>query len=145
VGSSSAQSSQWQPSGLFQINEFSDVIRAVETAERQKQLEEKKAAGDDFWEDYERDLARLDEATEKIRELEAENANLRANQKLLFAGTLTADEPDEGLKDELLPISSVTEAVERLPSGHPMLSSSHQRTPRLAKVLFSGLLISSKL
>jgi hypothetical protein len=92
---------------------ISDVIGAVETAERQKQLEEKKAAGDDFWEDYERDLARLDEATGKIRELEAENANLRANQNLLFAGTLTADEPDEGVKDELVSISSVTEAVER--------------------------------
>jgi hypothetical protein len=91
---------------------IADLIRTVEAAQRQRQLSEKKAAGDDFWEDYERDLARLDEAREKIRELEAENANLRANQQVLFSGALTPDEPEQPPGDEAISVSSVADAVE---------------------------------
>jgi hypothetical protein len=90
---------------------ISEIIRSVEMTGRQKQLEQKKAAGDDFWEDYERDLARLEEANSKIIELEAENANLKANQKLLFSNALEANAPDERAKDELVSVSSVMEAV----------------------------------
>ena len=91
---------------------IADLIRTVEAAQRQRQLSEKKAAGDDFWEDYERDLARLDEAREKILELEAENANLRANQQVLFSGALTPDEPEQPPGDEAISVSSVADAVE---------------------------------
>jgi hypothetical protein len=91
---------------------IADVIRTVEAAQRQRELSEKKAAGDDFWEDYERDLARLHVAEEKIHELEAENANLRANQQVLFSGALTPDDPEPSPGDELISVSSVADAVE---------------------------------
>ena len=63
---------------------ITELVRKVETAERQQLLTEKKAAGDNFWGEYERDLAQLDQARERIQELEAENANLRANQQILI-------------------------------------------------------------
>lgn len=91
---------------------ISDVIRAVETAERQKQLSAKKAAGDEFWEDYERDLARLDEARRKVEELEAENANLRANQQVLITGSFTPGEPTETAFESDLSFSTVVAAIE---------------------------------
>ena len=91
---------------------ITNLIRAVETAERQKQLSERKAAGDDFLNEWEGDLARLDNANNKIRELEAENANLRANQKVLFSGAFTPDEPEEAPTEENLSFSSVADAVE---------------------------------
>ncbi len=74
---------------------ISEVIRAVETAERQKQLSAKRAAGDEFWEDYERDLARLDEVDRRVQDLEAENANLRANQQVLITGSFAPGESAE--------------------------------------------------
>ena len=72
---------------------IADVIRRADAAERQKLLVEKKETGDDFWADYERDLARLDEAEKRLEELEAENANLRANQQVFFAAGVGG--PDE--------------------------------------------------
>ncbi len=117
---------------------ISEVFRAAETAERQKLLAEKRAAGDDFWEDYERDLARLDEATEKIRELEAENANLRSNQQVFVAGVVTPVEGGEG-EVGAPAISSVREAVryadgrlknvEFLPSAHESADDSPFQRP----------------
>jgi hypothetical protein len=77
-----------------------ELVKNVEAAERQKQLSEKKATGDDFWGDYERDLARLDEAEQRVVELEAENANLRANQKVLFSEPLTPEADGELGQDE---------------------------------------------
>lgn len=88
-----------------------DVIRTVEAAQRQKQLEEKKATGDDFWDDYERDLARLDEANEKIRALESENANLRANQQVFLSGALAPEDSVEAAEYGDLSFSSVADAV----------------------------------
>lgn len=82
---------------------IADVIHAVEAAQRLQQLSEKRAAGDDFWKDYERDLAKLEQAELKIRDLKAENANLRANQDALISASLPSDELEE--VSEELPIS----------------------------------------
>src|SRR5262249_51853771 len=90
---------------------ISNLIRSVESAERQRQLQDKKAAGDLFWEDYERDLARLDEAYDKIRDLEAENANLKANQQVLVLGALAPVDAEEAAPDEPASFDSVREAV----------------------------------
>lgn len=88
------------------------VMRAAEAAARQKQLDERKAAGDNFWEDYERDLARLDEAEREIRDLRIENANLKANQKILISDAFIPNEPEEISKEEKIMVSSVAEAVQ---------------------------------
>ena len=93
-------------------NRIADLIRRVEAAERQKLLVEKRDTGDDFWAHYERDLARLDETEKKLEELEAENANLRANQQVFFAsGAAGTDELTEPEETEELSFSSVAEAV----------------------------------
>lgn len=92
---------------------IADLIRRAEAAERQKLLVEKKETGDDFWADYERDLARLDEAETKIEELKAENANLRANQQVFFAtGAGGPDELAQPEESEELSFSSVAGAVQ---------------------------------
>lgn len=89
-----------------------DLIRRTEAAERQRFLADKKETGDNFWSEYERDLARLDMAEKKIEELEAENANLRANQQIFFSTeTSDADEFAQIREAEELSISSVLEAV----------------------------------
>jgi hypothetical protein len=91
---------------------IADLIRRTEAAERQKLLVEKKGAGHDFWADYERDLARLDEAEKRLNEIEAENANLRANQQVfLAAGTGGPDELAQVEEAEELSFSSVSEAA----------------------------------
>ena len=91
---------------------ISDLIRRVEAVERQKLFVEKKETGDDFWADYERDLARLDETAKRLEELNAENANIKANQQVLFAaGTGSPDELDQVGEAEDLSFSSVSEAV----------------------------------
>jgi hypothetical protein len=91
---------------------ISDVIRAVEITERQRQFSEKKASGDNFWEDYERDLGRLDEALQRIHELESENENLKQNQQILISSSLVAGDTGEPPETEVLSFSSVSEAVE---------------------------------
>lgn len=92
---------------------IADLIRRTEAAERQKLLVKKKETGDDFWADYERDLAQLDEAEKKIEELTAENANLRANQQVFFtAGLGGPDEHQPPEEAEELSFSSVAEAVQ---------------------------------
>lgn len=71
------------------------LIVRFEAAERQKFILEKNGNGD-IWAEYERDLSRLNEAENRIEELEAENANLKANQQMIFAaGTGSPDELDE--------------------------------------------------
>ena len=90
-------------------NRIKDLIRRTEVAERQKLLAKKKETGDDFWADYECDLARLDEAKAELEELKAENANLKANQQVFLAtGT---GEPDEPEQPEVPSFSSVADAV----------------------------------
>jgi len=93
-------------------NRIANLIRRVETRERQQILIEKKETGDDYWDDYQRDLARLDEAEKTVEELKAENANLRANQQVFFeSGAGGADELIELEETEELSFSSVAEAV----------------------------------
>ncbi len=73
----------------------------------------RKETGDDFWADYERDLAQLNEAEKELEELKAENANLEANQQVLLPQGLEVpdglDHPEEA---EELSFLSVTEAVQ---------------------------------
>ena len=62
------------------------AIRSAEAAKRQELLlKAKKDASAEFLGQYERDLACLEDAEKRIEELEAENANLRANQQVFFA------------------------------------------------------------
>lgn len=92
---------------------ITELIRRTEAAERQKLLVEKRETGDDFWADYERDLARLYEAEMRLEELEAENANLKANQQVFFAAnTGSPDELDHIAEADDLSFSSVSEAVQ---------------------------------
>lgn len=92
---------------------ITDLIRRVEAAERQRVLSEKRKAGDDFLVEYERDLARLDEAERIIEELKAENANLKANQHVFLASSVAGtDELTETGEPEELSFSSVAEAVQ---------------------------------
>ena len=92
---------------------IADLIRRAEAAERQRALVIKKETGDDFWADYERDLARLDVAEKRLEELKAENANLRANQQVFFtAGAGSSDELGQVEEVEELSFSSVLKAVQ---------------------------------
>ncbi|MCB1357732.1 MAG: hypothetical protein KDK53_14980 [Maritimibacter sp.] len=92
---------------------IADVMRRAEAAERQKVLEQKRATGDEFWEDYEQTVDKLREAEEQIAGLEAENANLRANQQVFFAtGPEGPEELPQTEATEELAFSSVAEAVE---------------------------------
>lgn len=91
---------------------IADVIQGAEAAERQKLLAEKKDTGEDFLAEYERDLDRLDQAEQRLEQLEAENANLRANQQVFFAtdtGNLEEFTQIEEVEDPSF--SSVSEAV----------------------------------
>ncbi len=93
---------------------IADLIRRVEAAERQKLLVEKKEAGEDFWADYERDLALLDETKKRLEEVEAENANLRANQQVFFgAGSGGVDDLGQTEETDVFLPSSVLEAVQK--------------------------------
>jgi len=91
---------------------IADVMRRAEADERQKVLEQRRATGDEFWEDYEQTIDNLREANERIAGLEAENANLRANQQVFFAPA--PDGPDELAETEAaeeFAFNSVAEAV----------------------------------
>ena len=91
---------------------IADLIRRAEAAERQKVLIEKKGTGNDFWADYERDLARLDEAQKRLEELEAENANLRANRQVFFAAGVGGPDELAQVEEAELSFSSVADAVQ---------------------------------
>ncbi|MCA3160343.1 MAG: hypothetical protein ING31_12270 [Burkholderiales bacterium] len=91
---------------------IADVIRRAEAAERLKVLQQKRATGDEFWEDYEHTVDKLGNAEEQIAALKAENANLRANQEVFFtAGPESSDEIAQTKSNEELSFSSVAEAV----------------------------------
>lgn len=89
-----------------------NLIRSVEAAERRKVLVEKKETGDDFWADYERDLALLNNAEKRLEELEAENANLRANQQIFFVPEIEGTGNQAPVEASELSFSSVIEAVQ---------------------------------
>jgi hypothetical protein len=73
------------------------VIRAAEHTQRVAQLEERKANADADWEKYALDLdEELTGVKSRLTELEAENDNLRANQKVIFAAR------DEGAEENAL-------------------------------------------
>ncbi len=76
------------------------IIRAAEHAQRVEQLEERKANADANWEKYALDLdEELAGAKSRLTELEAENENLRANQKVIFAASSEGTEGD-ALQDQ---------------------------------------------
>ncbi len=88
-------------------NRISDLVCKVEAVERQKLLNEKKETGSDFYEEYERDLSKLYTANERIKELEAENANLKANQQVLMFEPIVPNETE----DDIPSFKNVAEAV----------------------------------
>jgi hypothetical protein len=90
-----------------------DLIRRAEAEERQKTLDQKRETGDEYWEDYQKTVDKLIETEEKLAGLEAENANLRANQQVfLAAGPESPDELEQTEPMDELEFSSVAEAVE---------------------------------
>ncbi|PYC46319.1 hypothetical protein DI396_16100 [Litorivita pollutaquae] len=92
---------------------IANLIRSTEAAERQKLLDQKREAGDEFWDDYQQAVDQLKEAEEQVADLEAENANLRANQQVFFAaGPEVPEEIAHTDATEQLAFSSVAEAVE---------------------------------
>ncbi|MBB4120140.1 hypothetical protein [Martelella radicis] len=118
VGSNFASRAIEQP--IFAVTAFryipdpriADLIRRVEAAERQRLFSEKRETGENFWADYERDLKRLDLAEQKIEQLEAENANLKANQQVFFS---LEDGPGDKLDsggDDIVSFRSVAEATQ---------------------------------
>ncbi|WOI52216.1 hypothetical protein [Parvularcula sp. LCG005] len=91
---------------------ISGLIRHVEAAERQKVLDQQRESGDEFWEDYQQTVDKLRETEERLAGLEAENANLRANQQVFFeAGAEGPGELAQSDESEDLSFSSVVEAV----------------------------------
>ena len=91
---------------------ISDLIRRAEAVERQKVLEQQKETGDEFWEDYQKAIDKLSETEEKLVEIEAENANLKANQQVFLSATPEgSDEPSQTEMTEDLSFSSVAEAL----------------------------------
>lgn len=92
---------------------IADLIRRAEAAERQKVLDQKRETGDEFWEDYQQTVDKLREAEERLAGLEAENANLRANQQVFFStGPAGPDELAQADQAEELSFSSVADAVQ---------------------------------
>ena len=91
-----------------------DVIRTTGSAERQRQLDEIKAAAEDdlseWLKEYDHTLNQLDEAQDRICDLEAENENLRANQQIHISDPISV-EPIGVAKDDEVQVSSVHEAV----------------------------------
>ncbi len=95
--------------GFVPDQRITKVIQEAEAAERRKRLEEiKEKNTNEFLDEYESDLRKLNEYEKKIQELENENANLRANQQVILSNPI-----NEFLTDKEIPISSVAEAVER--------------------------------
>ena len=92
---------------------IADLIRRVEAAERQKVLDQKREAGDEFWEDYQNTVDKLGETEEKLTELKAEVANLKANQQVFLSATPEgSDEPAQAEAAEDSSVASVVEALE---------------------------------
>ena len=91
---------------------ISKLILESETSERQKNLDAHKRDGDEYWEDYQRVVDELKEASQKISNLEGEISSLKANQKIYFepASRTTSDvaDPSETVTESF---SSVSEAL----------------------------------
>lgn len=115
---------------------IADLVQKVEAAARHKALNDKRASGSDqFLEEYERDLQRLDMSEARVAELERELAILKDNQQALFAGQATASEDDGPDAPVATPeFTSVAEAVmhaeetcphlEFLPTAHEAAANS---------------------
>lgn len=100
------------------------VMRAAESAQRIERLEERKADTGIDWEQYALELDKeLTETKARLDGLEAENENLKLNQKVIFAGT------PEGSEDEA-------------PSSQPKRSpTSNKEAVEFAQKDFSNLII----
>lgn len=97
------------------------IITAFEAARRAERAASALEAGDATWEKYALEIsADLDTAKTQIIELKAENANLRENQKLLFAFA-DEEQTEEGLTQEARSPNSVLQAVEYAKTDFPNL------------------------
>jgi hypothetical protein len=94
--------------------EMKAVVRAVEEAGRANELESRKTVSGLDWEEYALELdGKLTESTTRLAELEAENANLKANQNILFTSREFASSELQADEGEDTPPASVQEAVTR--------------------------------
>ena len=82
---------------FFPEPRISEVIREANTIERQKRAEHQKALNEETWETYAQELdEEMEIKNKRIAELEAENKNLKENQKnLLATGHFSEKEDDE--------------------------------------------------
>lgn len=93
---------------------IANLIRKVEAQKRQKSLDEmKKSVGEEFLEEYEQDLLRIEELEDKIQELESENLNLKENQQVLISRSWESEDNVDVSEDDYLEFQSVLEAVEK--------------------------------
>lgn len=94
------------------------VIRAAEEANRASELESRKAGSGLDWEEYALELdSKLAESTSRLTELEAENANLKANHNILFTSREFAVPELNAEENESAAPVSVLEAVSRASSN----------------------------
>ncbi len=94
---------------------LNDIVREVEQKDRQQRLENKKESSGIEWEEISVSLdAELTSATERIKNLESEISNLKANQEVLFSARTPGEiEDDEPATEETAPPKSVEEACIR--------------------------------
>ena len=94
---------------------LNEIVREAEQTERQQRLEYQKASNDVDWEEIATHLDNeLSETTQKVSDLEAEIANLKANQQILFSARAPDElEEEEPETEQTKPPTTVEEACER--------------------------------
>ena len=95
----------------------SEVIREVDTIERQKRFEAQKASKDETWATYAQELDKeLDVKNQRITELETENKVLKENQRILLTADYFPDEEkgeNDDTENEIMSIESVAMALQK--------------------------------
>lgn len=91
---------------------ISQVIRSHELAERHREIIRKKETGDDFWNDFEKTLADLDDANRRVAELETELSNYKSYKEYIDTQYNEVDNGNAAcLEDEAEETHSVHSAV----------------------------------